>query len=50
MKKRDLVVFSLLVVSMFIIAGCKEGAVGKPKSSQQKCLQGNTNCVDPDCR
>ena len=28
MKKSVIVIFSLLIVSMFIIAGCKEGAVG----------------------
>ncbi|MBS3155632.1 hypothetical protein J4413_00155 [Candidatus Woesearchaeota archaeon] len=44
-----LVIFSLIIVSILFIAGCQE-TVGKPTPSQQKYLQTNVRCSDPDAK
>ncbi|MBI2107441.1 hypothetical protein HYT57_05645 [Candidatus Woesearchaeota archaeon] len=43
MRKRNLVIFSLFLISMFIIAGCKEGAVGGPVTSGRSSAQAELN-------
>src|SRR3989344_1381902 len=49
MRKMKLVIFSLIIVSILFIAGCQE-TVGKPTPSQQKYLQTNVRCSDPDAK
>jgi len=38
MQKKRLIIFSLLLVSIFIVSGCKEGTVGGPLGTQTSTL------------
>src|SRR3989344_6157906 len=48
MQKRNLVIFSLLVVSMFIIAGCQE-SIGKPIPSDEGSNPADVEATTKQC-